>query len=381
MTVDIVFADGSLGGTSRSAMTMGRVWRAAGHDVRFRPQQEPHPSRVAGFSEIGELMPVGSRAHLAAIVHLHHAAWSPEHREGVESLIELARLAPTAPRLLTHNIFGVRDRVLESWPGARTVGVLGAWSAEQYRWGMLGVADAPHPVVIPNPQDAAQFAPPDLATRARARARIGAEDGERVALRIGSPHPDKWSRHYVEAIRRNPGIRFLLIGAPADLVAAVRDLANVTTSEQTGDDDTIQDAYAAADVFAHIAERGESFGNVLVEALLTGLPVVSLARPYRDNTPWEFQQIPGFHYARSLRDWEQAVIAGPGRRDGVVDVDAAARRYGIHGVAAELSRLAEGHRSPDVPSRPSVLDRARVGVRHNPVAASLKEWHLRRRAL
>lgn len=381
MTVDIVFADDSLGGTSRSALTMGEAWRRAGHEVRFRPQIAPHVERAAAFAAVGEILRPGDPTPLAPVVHLHHAAWSARHRAAALALAERARRSSEPPRLITHNIFAVADRVLDAWPGPRTVGVLGAWAAEQYRWSMAGVPGAPSPVVVPNPQDTRLFSRSSPSDRADARSRLHIGPHERLVLRVGSPHPDKWSRAYVNVIRRQRGIRFLLVGAPRELVEAVRGEPHVTTWDATGDESTVLSAYAAADVFAHAADRGESFGNVLIEALLTGLPVVSLARRYRDNTPWEFRTLSGFRYVTRLDEWERAVADAPGRDDASVDTAVAAARYGLASVSDALALLADGSPSGAAPERPGVIDRVRIGVLHNPVATAAKGARLRRRGI
>jgi len=46
-------------------------------------------------------------------------------------------------------------------------------------------------------------------------------------------------------------------------------------------------AYAAMDVFLHVADIGESFGMVLGEAMACGVPVVTLATPVKDNSQME----------------------------------------------------------------------------------------------
>ncbi len=55
----------------------------------------------------------------------------------------------------------------------------------------------------------------------------------------------------------------------------------------TSDDTELRRYYGLMDVFVHAAEKGESFGMVLCEAMLSGLPVITLNTPLRDNSQIE----------------------------------------------------------------------------------------------
>lgn len=372
---EVVFSDGSLGGTSRSALQLGRAWVLAGYEVKFRPQIEIHPARLDAFSRVGQVvsdlnLPLSEIP--GSIVHLHHGAWSGPQYRAARNLIQLARAAQSPPRLVTHNVFGVSDRVLAEWPTDRTVGVLGEWSAQQYRSSM-GFVRVPSIVVIPNPQDTDQFRPPSLEERAIAREKLEILDDERVALRIGSPHPEKWSNEYVRLARANPDIKFLLVGAPSALSEKLGQLGNVSRLPITADEQSLREYYWAADVFAHIAQRGESFGNVLLEAILSGLPTVSLARPYRDNTPWEFQRLSAFHYAKTTAELSE-LTRGVTRPD--AESVKSDRQYveSTYSVGAARDALQDGR--PSRGSRLDVGEKLRVIVRHNPLVDWVKRYRL-----
>ncbi len=78
-----------------------------------------------------------------------------------------------------------------------------------------------------------------------------------------------------EAARLRPGTRFLIVGdgpSRPELEARLGDAA-LLVGYQTGDD--LADYYSAADVFA-FASVTETFGNVVLEALASGLPVVAI---------------------------------------------------------------------------------------------------------
>jgi hypothetical protein len=49
----------------------------------------------------------------------------------------------------------------------------------------------------------------------------------------------------------------------------------------------MSNAYSAMDVFAHVADQGESFGLVLAETLLCQTPAVVMSTPWEDNSQGE----------------------------------------------------------------------------------------------
>lgn len=380
-SVVIAFADPTLGGTSRAALTAASAWARAGYRVTFVPLVPPHPERAREMKKHGE---VRLRTSLHALqpptlVHLHHAAWNDEMREQATSLIVTAtRLGWSAP-LLTNNIFAVDDRLLEAWPARRATGVLGRWALEQYRrsWPSRRAHSS---VVIPNAQDTEFFHPPTPEQSAEARARLGLDLDAHVIVRVGSPFDDKWSASY-EALASalGEGDRLVLVGAPASLTSALRLAPRVVVADSTSDSRRVRDYYWAADVLALDAVRGESFGNVLVEAMATGLPAVYRAHPLRDNTPWEFRNISGFTYSTRDAEWiAQALTKNPER----ADHEAVADRYGIAAASALLGSAAEAlthRRHLKVRSGLGVADRLQVLVRHNPVTTMIKQRRLRGR--
>ncbi len=55
----------------------------------------------------------------------------------------------------------------------------------------------------------------------------------------------------------------------------------------TDSDAELRRYYGLMDVFVHVSEKGESFGMVLCEAMLCGLPVITMSTPLRDNSQVE----------------------------------------------------------------------------------------------
>lgn len=381
-SVLVVFHDRTLGGTSRSALTAGRAWSAVGRAVRFLPLGGVHPARAEQINAIGTITSLSelSSDEAPQTVHFHHGAWSHDMRGQTHAFLEEVRRLGWGSWLLTNNVFAVDDSILRAWPGERTVGVLGEWALAQYRCGRLPGSRPAAAVVIPNGQDTTTFRPPSVQERDEARARLGIGPGERVALRVGSPHADKWSRRYVDLVRaRRSGERLVLVGAPRSLVDALPTSDAVVIEDAVSDDARLRALYWAADVFAHYAHRGETFGNVITEALLCGLPVVYRARPLRDNTPWELADVAGFHYCTSDAGW-LAATRQVGRGTDQVDVEAVRERYGLPAVTERLllaQRAGSGGLSRRARSRLGAVDKVCVAARHNAPASIVKNLRVR----
>lgn len=353
---------------------MGEVWRRLGFSPKFWTRKSIPSQRQNSLEEVGPLVGALEDLRECAVINYHHGAFGADQMHVVEELKRTfgAAVRDPSPRLVTHNVFGVPDDVLSFWPTERTVCVLGAWCAAQYRASSPRRSPSPH--VLGNPQDDKKFRLPTVEERLDARRALGVDD-TRVTLRIGSPISEKWSPTYVRLARqlRDLGQILVVLGAPSALEGALQPFSNVRVLGRTPDDDEVRRLYWAADLLAHDAQRGESFGNVIVEALLSGLPVVYRARPLRDNTPWEFRDIGGFSYAVSAGTFvNQAVVP---RVNEAVDRDSVLNRYGMQATAVKLAGILSGADVPrtDLP----VADRALVQVRHNRVAGAVKGWRLR----
>lgn len=384
--VQLVFGDRSLGGTSRSALQLGRAWASLGADVHFRPQLPIHSTRLDSFRNVGmvhndvDAAPAVSNADL---VHLHHGGWSKAQIAVARRLLEEATAAKRAPTLLTHNVFAIEDHLLDSWPSPRTVGVLAAWGAAQYRCAMGYRMRHANVAVIPNAQDITLFRPPTPKELTASRARLQDGSGMPIVLRIGSPIDQKWSPKYVGIVRRFPNIRFIFVGAPALLMKQLKGAPNVVLQDVLASDDDLLSYYWAADLFLHLASRGESFGNVILESILCGTPVVSMARPFRDNAPWEFQSLPGFTYGRSDREVFaalQSLVDGRRFADSHdEDRKLIQERYSTTAVAEILRPALTGALIASAIHSVGPRELAMISVRHNPVASSIKK--LRQRLL
>lgn len=134
--------------------------------------------------------------------------------------------------------------------------------------------------LIPNGVDTARFSPgpPD-------RERLGIPTGARVVLMVSAFIPSKNVHEAINAVARLPET-ILVVAGDGPLREEMRQLAERHIPgrymQLTLAADEMPSLYRSADVFLHLS-RDESFGNVYVEAMASGLPIVSYDLP---RTRW-----------------------------------------------------------------------------------------------
>jgi glycosyltransferase involved in cell wall biosynthesis len=325
------------------------------------------------------------------LLHLHHKAPSPGEIAWISRLLCDLPCGRQLP-VLTHNVFGRNIRRHLQHDGPWLEGVLGSWCKAQL------VADTPGmwfrrsawPIEVPNPQDCNLFRIPSDAERAAARRSLGYAPSDKIILRVGSPIPEKWSSDYiqlaVDAISSRS--RLVLLGAPNELAQRITQMSSVDKTTVSvvstiANDSALRDYYWSADVMAVSAERGESFGNVILEALLCGTPVTYRKAWFRDNTPVQFRPLPGFHYEVSASRWLSRTVeicSEPWTEETASACHAEiAQLYGLDAVASQLSSAARHLTRPRSGAREDQAayaltpgDWAEVFATHNPALNKLK---------
>jgi hypothetical protein len=381
----VAVADYSLGGTSRSAVTFALAWQDAGAAVSVLAIGGLHESRRASLAEAGILVEddlESLRSEVWDLLHMHHGADSSATRQWTDAVLDSAGRDVV---VLTHNVFGQALRA--SAPPRTVVGLLGHWVALQYR--LQAPMRRERLRIVPNPQDFDFFRAPTPLEREQARRTLGIRDGAHVVLRLGSPIEEKWSATgYRNLVAQREGAVIRLIGVPPSLAGLGGEGIHVEAAPYSSDE-AVRREYWAADVLAVWSRRGESFGNVLLEALGCRLPVVYKAVTTRDNTPHEFRGISGFSYVRGRREWVRAATQAQGQK-----VDSAQLRpYARRTLTEQLATVVNGYDGngdrlfellstafarPIIPNFPNV---AAAALLHNPIMALVKSVRHRLRAL
>lgn len=148
--------------------------------------------------------------------------------------------------------------------------------------------------IVPNGADTSAFVrASDEDIRAfRAEHRIP-EDAPLIG-RIGQCHLTKWSPVLIEAFdrlaRKYRNLHLLLVNPSKPIrkqAASSPFKTQIVIIDKIIGDEALSVAYSSMDVFALVADQGESFGNVLAESMLCETPVVTLSTPWQDNSQCE----------------------------------------------------------------------------------------------
>ena len=290
------------GGTERAAVNYALGYRRAGF-----------PSAVYAYGTGGvrvaqlqaEDIPVflGSEDPAIAARALAEAkAWSPDilhlNRPGIADARSSAAVhALTHPRLRVFetNVFAYVD------PSPDRVMIdlhlhLSRWCLWKWTQSAKDVSPRSPAVVVPYSVDASSFNPPTAEQKAANREAFGIPSDAFVFGRIGQPLVSKWSEDLIsafETVAKSESRAWLAVcGLPAALRAMVAKLpagirSRVVELPVTDSDMQLHRYYSVVDVFAHISQKGESFGMVLCEAMLSGIPVITMSTPLRDNSQIE----------------------------------------------------------------------------------------------
>jgi len=176
--------------------------------------------------------------------------------------------------------------------------------------------------LIPNGVDTARFSP-----GAGNRARFGLPDGVPLALTVSALIGSKRVAEGIRCAAKVPGLH-LVVAGDGQLRESVdkcgKELLGERYRRMTVTHDAMPDLYRSADVLLHMS-RDESSSLTYLEALATGLPVVTHATPV---TRWTFE--------------DQAFLVD------TADEEATAR---------ELSRALEAHSEAQVTARRALADR------------------------
>ena len=112
--------------------------------------------------------------------------------------------------------------------------------------------------------------------------------------RVGQSYLGKWSflliKIFEELCKKHDHISLILVDPPIEIkLKSKTSIYNkkIRIINAITDDKYLKVIYSAIDIFALIADQGESFGNVLAESMLCETPAVVLSTPWCDNSQCE----------------------------------------------------------------------------------------------
>lgn len=224
------------------------------------------------------------------VVHIHRTGYR-EKRSG----IIIQSLASAQRKIVETNVFARFD----SSKQAQLIDVhlvLSDWCLWKYQMWARRARVNPLAVVVPNPVASGSFYPSSAEERHQVRREWSIPDDAAVYGRVGQPNPAKWSlgllSEFEKLAKRKQNVYLVLFGAPPEYQERASKLDDeirnrVRLFPFIYGDEQLRRCYGAFDIFVHVAEIGESFGMVLCEAMLCGVPVITLATPCKDNSQVE----------------------------------------------------------------------------------------------
>ena len=129
-------------------------------------------------------------------------------------------------------------------------------------------------IILPNAVNENEFYCTD---KAKARAVLGLDENERIAIFVGSFNDRKGSLRVIEAVEAVEGLKLIMIGSGDKIRNSERIIYSGLVPHES-----IVTYLNAADVFV-LPTLAEGCCNAIVEALACGLPVVSSNRSFNDD--------------------------------------------------------------------------------------------------
>ena len=303
MNILTVVSDLGRGGVQRTAVNFAVSFRVAGH-----------ASFVLAVNDLGPRLEDLNKSDVQVFRSLDQLNNLPSldlifvHSLGVSaSMVRSLRLKFSNAKLVEKNVFS-RPSAWD-WDLDCSFQMTSTCLERYRRFG--GQAPA---AVIPNPVKVENFFH-SAAERDEFREQMNVPPDSICLGRVGQPFTYKWSPLLISAFNRLSAefdcVWLILVGPPKEVVAQARRSKyshRIKALDANLRDSELRKVYASTDIFVHSAAQGESFGNVLMEAMLCEVPIVTLSTPWADNSQSELvlSAQSGF-VAKSPSSWQRDV--------------------------------------------------------------------------
>ena len=282
-----VVASLGIGGTERTAENFSLGLKSRGHDVRVFAlnggirQESLQQNNIPLYFTINEVKEISS-SWLPSVIHIHTHGISKEVQENICDIFPNAQVCE-------QNVFSVPSDYSKLDYSFQ----LSTWCTWNYLNRKQSYSHRIH--ILPNPINPANFYPISSSERADFRNHYHIPLNAIVLLRIGQPIIAKWNIRMIDvfvAIKKKfDNVYLFCVGAPQNVIAYSHKFktigGNIIFVDRFENDADLRRCYGASDIFFHMARIGESFGIVLTEAMLCGLPIVTVNTPYCDNSQSE----------------------------------------------------------------------------------------------
>lgn len=234
------------------------------------------------YSELHELKNSGWTPD---VIHLHSL------RVSMEAFMLIHNLFPGA-RIYEQNVFCTPTKFTPYLSSSLQLSQWCLWYYSQFP-----STKRVSKTILPNAINVSNFYPCSLVEREDTRRSYGIAPDDFVLLRVGQPYNGKWNHKIIDVFidfhKKYPRALLWLVGASPSVVHKISRLPNksvksrILLTDKLIGDEKLRLCYGASDVFLHMARIGETFGIVLAEAILCGLPVVTHQTPYSENSQAE----------------------------------------------------------------------------------------------